>query len=162
MRGLAQDVLARLETELDLDAPVESLSVADRQILQIARAMLVDARVLILDEPTAPLGHDDTERLFGLVRNLNVRGATVIYISHRLAEVFELADRVSVLRDGRLVRTCPMSEVTRDDLIELMVGHAVAADERQGRQRAKHTSPPVLVGGSFHFNDRRPGKGIRG
>ncbi len=135
MRGLAQDVLARLETELDLDAPVESLSVADRQILQIARAMLVDARVLILDEPTAPLGHDDTERLFGLVRNLNVRGATVIYISHRLAEVFELADRVSVLRDGRLVRTCPMSEVTRDDLIELMVGHAVAADERQGRQR---------------------------
>ena len=126
MRRRAEKVLAELGVSLDLDEPVAALSVAERQLLQIARALLVEARVLIFDEPTAPLGQDETERLFALIRRLHERGVAMIYISHRLAEVFELAETVTVLRDGKLVDTRPMAEVSREELVRMMVGEEVA------------------------------------
>lgn len=122
MRRQATAVLAAMGVTLDLNARAGDLSVAERQLLQIARALRAEARLLILDEPTAPLGQDETEHLFALLRRLHARGVAMIYISHRLAEVFELAQRVTVLRDGRLVDTRPLTEVTRESLIRMMVG----------------------------------------
>jgi ABC-type sugar transport system ATPase subunit/ribose/xylose/arabinose/galactoside ABC-type transport system permease subunit len=127
MRRRAEAVLAELDVSLPLDSPVSALSVAERQLLQIARALLADAKLLILDEPTAPLGQEETDRLFALIRRLHERGVAIIYISHRLAEVFELAQRVTVLRDGRLVDTRDIGEVTRESLIGMMVGEAHGA-----------------------------------
>lgn len=122
MRRQAQETIRSLGLALDLDAQVRSLSVAQQQLVEIARAMLRDARVLIMDEPTAPLTHKDVQALFGLVRQLKARGVGMIYISHRLEEVFEVADRVTVLRDGHRVFTGPVSSVTREELIQHMVG----------------------------------------
>jgi ABC-type sugar transport system ATPase subunit/ribose/xylose/arabinose/galactoside ABC-type transport system permease subunit len=144
MRQRAQEVLGQMAVELDLDRPVATLSVAERQLLQIARALLGRARLLVLDEPTAPLGQDDTERLFELVRRLNEQGVAVIYISHRLAEVFELAHSVTVLRDGALVETLPVAEVTREGLVERMVGGAVEADGAQTPAQVAQGAAPLL------------------
>ena len=101
---------------------VGSLSIGNRQRVEIAKALSRDARLLIMDEPTAALTEADVERLFGIVRRLRERGVGVVYISHRLEEVFELADRVTVLRDGHYVATKPVAETDKDDLITMMVG----------------------------------------
>ena len=103
MRARAQDVAASLGVKLDLEAPVHRLSAAQQQLVEIARALLRDARVIIMDEPTGPLTQQDAARLFSLIRQLRSRGVGIIYISHRLEEIFEVADRVTVLRDGRRI-----------------------------------------------------------
>lgn len=143
MRERARAVLAEMGVALDLSARAGDLTVAERQLLQIARALLANARLLILDEPTAPLGQEETERLFALLRRLQERGVTMIYISHRLAEVFELAQRVTVLRDGRLVATLPLAEVSREDLVRLMVGESPVERPTSG-PRATAEGPPLL------------------
>jgi ribose transport system ATP-binding protein len=101
---------------------VEDLSVAQRHLLEIAKALALSPRLLILDEPTAPLGQDSVELLFRLVRAAANRGSAVVYITHRLAEVRELADRVTVLRDGRLRGTSEVGSITDDELLALIVG----------------------------------------
>ena len=125
MRTEATALLARLNTEVPLDAPVGSLSIASQQMLEIARALAEECRVLIMDEPTGTLSERETRVLFTLIRTLRAQGVAIIYISHRLDEVFELADRISVMRDGRLVSTAPTSEMTRERLITLMVGRDI-------------------------------------
>src|SRR5256712_260939 len=127
MRARAQEVVASLGVELDLGAPVHRLSAAQQQLVEIARALLRDARVIIMDEPTGPLAQPDVERLFSLIRQLRSRGVGIVYISHRLEEIFAVADRVTVLRDGRRIITAPVAHTSRDALIHDMVGRTLDA-----------------------------------
>ena len=122
----AAEILASLDIhDLDVAALVGSLSVANRQRVEIAKALSQNARVLIMDEPTAALPEADVLRLFAIVRNLRARGVGVVYISHRMAEIFALADRVTVLRDGEYVATKAVAETTEPELIAMMVGRTI-------------------------------------
>ncbi len=121
----ARTILAPLAPHLDPRRPVASLPVAERQIVEIARALSLDARVIVMDEPTAALSQQEVERLFALVRRLASSGVAVVYISHRLDEVFSLADRVAVLRDGALVGSWPVAQTNRAEIVRAMVGRRV-------------------------------------
>jgi rhamnose transport system ATP-binding protein len=126
-RERARAMLARVGADIDVDAPADTLRMAEQQLVEIARALGADARVILMDEPTAALTNRETERLFALARDLRSRGIGIVYISHRLDEVAALADRVSVLRDGELVATRPVAEFGRGELIRLMVGRDLQA-----------------------------------
>ncbi len=131
-RGLARQAGAVLDSlgEIDLaDKRVSSLDTGHRQLVAIARALSLDARLVIMDEPTASLGPKEVERLETLVEQLSARGVAVIYISHRLDEVLRLADRITVLRDGRQVTTVDAGEVNEQDLVRLMVGREISRPE---------------------------------
>ena len=121
----AEELLASLGVHLDLRQKARSLSIAQQQMVEIARAFSINARILIMDEPTSSLTLNEVADLFHLVRRLRDEGTAVIFISHRLDELFELADRVTVLRDGRYVDTRPLKDVTRDELIRMMVGRTI-------------------------------------
>jgi len=116
----AAQVLGQLGIRLDPSARVEQLSVAQQQMVEVARALAFDARVLIMDEPTSALTAAEIRTLFQLIRSVRQRGVGIIYISHRMEEIFEIGDRVTVLRDGRVVGTRAVREVTVDELIRLM------------------------------------------
>lgn len=105
---------------------VSTLAVGKQQLVEIAKALSVDARVLIMDEPTSSLSHHETEALFGVIENLRSRGVTVIYISHRLGEIERIADRVTVLRDGQYAGRLSREQITHDAMVELMVGRDIA------------------------------------
>ena len=122
----AEDLMTSLGVHLDLKQKARSLSIAQRQMVEIARAFSINARILIMDEPTSSLTLNEVADLFRLVRRLRDEGTAIIFISHRLEELFEIADRVTVLRDGTYVDTCPMEGVTRDDLIRMMVGRTIS------------------------------------
>jgi len=126
-RERARQLLARVGAAIDVDAPAHGLRMAEQQLVEVARALGADARILLMDEPTAALTDREAERLFELMRGLRAHGVGVVYISHRLEEVTSLADRVSVLRDGELVATREMAEVDRSELIRLMVGREIQA-----------------------------------
>jgi rhamnose transport system ATP-binding protein len=121
-RERARAMLARVGADIDVDAPADTLRMAEQQLVEIARALGADARVILMDEPTAALTDREADRLFALTRDLRSRGIGIVYISHRLDEIAALADRVSVLRDGELVATRPVAETGRGELIRLMVG----------------------------------------
>ena len=126
MRQQAETILASLDIhDLDVTRLVGTLSVGNRQRVEIAKALSQDTQVLIMDEPTAALTEADVERLFNIVRLLRERGVGIIYISHRLEEIFALADRVTVLRDGQYVATRSVSEINHDELISMMVGRTI-------------------------------------
>lgn len=122
MRAATRAVLAELECAVDPDARVADLTVSEKQMVEIAKAVSRDVRVLIMDEPTAVLTGAETEILFRLIRRLTSQGVGIVYISHKLAEVKAIADRVTVLRDGRLVGSHPAGDLTPDDIARLMVG----------------------------------------
>jgi ribose transport system ATP-binding protein len=124
----ANAVLADLGLRLPSRSLVQELSVAQQQLVEIARALVDAARVLILDEPTAALADPEIDRLFTVLQRLSAQGLGIVYISHRLDEILRLANRVSVLRDGRNVGTWPRKEVTRADLIRHMVGRALSEE----------------------------------
>ena len=119
-------VLAELETPVHPRTRVGRLSVSQKQMVEIAKAVTRDVRVLLMDEPTDVLTARETEVLFKLIRRLSTQGVTVVYISHKLGEVAEIADRVSVLRDGRLITTQKTSELTQDEMANLMVGRELS------------------------------------
>jgi rhamnose transport system ATP-binding protein len=143
-RERARALLSRVGVELDLDRPAGTLRMAEQQLVEIARALGSEATVLLLDEPTAALTDVEAARLFTLVRALRADGVGCVYISHRLEEVLALADRVSVLRDGRHVATKPIGEVTRDDLVRLMVGRNVDLGLGGAPARTPRGATPVL------------------
>jgi rhamnose transport system ATP-binding protein len=123
----ARELLARIGARIDPNAEVRSLSMPEQQLLEIAKAIGAGARVLILDEPTASLTAQEVELLLKLCRDLRAQGVGLIYISHRLEEIFAVADRVTVLRDGESVGTRAVSEMTEQELIRLMVGREMSA-----------------------------------
>jgi rhamnose transport system ATP-binding protein len=126
MRSRARALLDSLDSpELDIDAKVGTLSVANRQRVEIARSLSQDARVVIMDEPTAALADADVARLMDIVRRLKSRGVAIVYVSHRMPEIFALADRVTVLRDGARVGTKDIGEVDEGVLVNMMVGRVI-------------------------------------
>ncbi len=116
------DLLARVGLKIDPRERVRGLSVADQQLVEVAKALSLDARVLIMDEPTAAVTPSEVERLFGIVRRLRDRGVAIVFIGHRLEEVFAISDEITVLRDGGYVGTYPTAELDPERLIALMVG----------------------------------------
>lgn len=126
MRARSQQILESLDIhEMDVRRKVGTMNVGNRQRVEIAKALSLNAKILIMDEPTASLTESDVEQLFRIVRLLRDRGVGIIYISHRLQEVFELADRVTVLRDGQYVGTRDVKDVTEGQLINMMVGRTI-------------------------------------
>jgi ABC-type sugar transport system ATPase subunit len=129
----ARIVLDRLgQTQLDPGARVGDLSLATRQMTEIAKAVAARARVLIMDEPTAILAQAETDVLFRVIGQLRDEGVAVVYISHRLDEIFRVAIRITVLRDGELVTTAPLAELSRPDIVRLMVGRELATGYPHG------------------------------
>ena len=122
----AQKILDGMHVKISAKETVKNLSVANMQLVEIAKALTRDVKILVMDEPTAPLTDAEVETLFEIVQMLKSKGVTIIYISHRIAEVFQISDRVSVLRDGRFIKTVMTNEVDRDELIRLMVGREVS------------------------------------
>src|SRR6476661_3950301 len=122
VREGSRKILATLGVALSPDTLTSTLSVAEQQLVEIAKSLNRRTRILIMDEPSAVLGEKDLEKLFQVVRSLQAQGIGIIYISHRLREIFELADEVTVLKDGRYVGTRQVADVTMDDLVKLMIG----------------------------------------
>jgi rhamnose transport system ATP-binding protein len=126
-RRIAKDLLARVGAKINPETEAGELTMPQQQLVEIARALGAQARVLIMDEPTASLSEEDATNLFAVIGQLRAEGVGIIYISHRLEELPLLADRVTVLRDGRTIDTRVMAEVNRDQLIQLMVGRELSA-----------------------------------
>ncbi|HET6408965.1 MAG TPA: sugar ABC transporter ATP-binding protein [Chthoniobacteraceae bacterium] len=125
VRREARDLLARFDVQLDPDAPCRQLGVGQRQLVEIVKALRKNSRILILDEPTAALAEHEVQVLLGILRDLRSRGITCIYISHKLEEVFSIADRITVLRDGSTVFTANTSETSAAEIIRHMVGREI-------------------------------------
>ncbi|MDR5906997.1 sugar ABC transporter ATP-binding protein [Franzmannia qiaohouensis] len=125
MRERCREALAELETRVDPRARVKDLSTSDQQMVEIAKAITRDVRVLIMDEPTASLTEHEVEVLFALIGRLRQRGVAILYISHKLREIERIADRVTVLRDGRLIDSGPMAGRSKEELARLMVGREI-------------------------------------
>ncbi|MGH2357315.1 MAG: sugar ABC transporter ATP-binding protein [Candidatus Limnocylindria bacterium] len=125
MRRDAEAVLMRLGVRLDVGQPARGLTLAEQQTVEIAKALSLKVRVLIMDEPTASLSAHEVRRLFGIVKALRAEGVAVLFISHRMEEVFEIADRITILRDGHLISSGPRADVTPSSAIRDMVGRAL-------------------------------------
>ena len=125
---IASSSLARLGVEIDLDLSLKSLPIAQRQIVAIARSLVSDARVIFMDEPTSSLTQSETDNLLSVVRKLSESGVSVVFVSHRLAELIEIANRVTVLRDGRLVGVYNSEGMTQSKLTELMTGQKFSSE----------------------------------
>jgi ribose transport system ATP-binding protein len=135
--GMRRDAAALLESvgaTIDLDAPVGRLSVAQRQLVEVAKALSLDARILVMDEPTSALTEREIRSLFAAIARLKARGVAIVYISHRLDEIFEIGDRVTVLRDGRYIATTPVADASRRELVRLMANREL--DERMPKTAA--------------------------
>ncbi len=141
----ALDALARVAPHLNPSTPAGRLSPADQQLVEIARAISEDSKVLVMDEPTTSLSPPEIDRLFAVVTDLKAKGLGIVFVSHWLEEVFRVADRVTVLRDGKLVGTRPISELDHDKVIRMMVG-------REVRETVADTRPmpaSIAAAGSF-------------
>ena len=127
MRTRTRELLGRLQLDIDPDAAAETLSIAHRQMLQVARALAFKCQILVLDEPTTALTDSETDHLFDVLRDLKQQGTTLLYVSHRIPEVFRLCDRITVLRDGNFVATMDRNEVMPHEVVRAMVGRDLAA-----------------------------------
>jgi ABC-type sugar transport system ATPase subunit len=144
----ARALLGQMGLSIEPGRPVRSLAVGEQQLVAVARAFAHQARVMIFDEPTATLSANEVRQLFELVRRMRGEGVAVVYISHRLEEIFEIADRVTVLRDGQRVATEPVAELDARRVVSLMIGREVRAFER---------APHPLAGELGAFEVRAPG-----
>ncbi|MDR2393463.1 MAG: sugar ABC transporter ATP-binding protein [Treponema sp.] len=147
------EIFKRMCININPRTPVRELSVAYKQMVEIAKALSKNVRLLIMDEPTAPLTTNETEILFDIVRGLKKEGVTVIFITHRLVEVFAVTDRVTVMRDGAMVREAATGEISRDELIKAMVGRQI---NDTYPKRDCPLGKPVLEVTELH------GKGVKG
>jgi len=161
MRDEVQDTFASLNTRINLDSRIKDLGMAQKQMVEVAKALTYHSRILILDEPTASLTQREVDALFEVVRRLRAAGVGIVYISHRLEEIFELCDRVTVIRDGQYISTKIVTETDTDQLVADMVGRAVScyypkADSSIGDMlfEAKGVSVPGLLH-DLSFNVRK-------
>jgi len=143
-RDKAREVFRQLEVDVDPGARVSDLGTAYWQLTEIAKAMAQDARVLIMDEPSASLARHEAEQLFELVARLKARGISIIYISHRMEEVYRIADRITILRDGGRLFTKSLNEVTREEIVEGIVGQKIEG-ELEYKERAPRDTREVLL-----------------
>ncbi|MBY5626337.1 sugar ABC transporter ATP-binding protein [Rhizobium leguminosarum] len=125
MHRMTEDLFTRLNISIDPDIEVRHLSVANRQMVEIAKAVSYNSDVLIMDEPTSALTEREVEHLFRIIRDLRAQGIGIVYITHKMNELFEIADEFSVFRDGRYIGTHASTDVTRDDIIRMMVGREI-------------------------------------
>ncbi|MBM4075006.1 MAG: sugar ABC transporter ATP-binding protein, partial [Planctomycetes bacterium] len=132
MKQQTRKLLERIGEQVPLNVPIGSLPLAQRQMVALARALSHDCRLLIMDEPTASLSYRETQVLLQIVRQLREQGVSVLYVSHRLEEIFSIADRVTVLRDGQLVGTRFVRDVDSSELIRMMVGRDIEVVSRMG------------------------------
>lgn len=162
LRQKASELLAMVGLdELDPNRRVDGLGMAQRQLLEIAKALSGECRLLVLDEPTATLTARETERLFGIVRSLRAGGVGIIFVSHHLQELFEIADRVTVLRNGQRVDTLPMAQTSADGLVRLMVGRAVSGTDSTGHDGGSKTAgTPALEVRGLRYRGQPAGSAI--
>jgi ABC-type sugar transport system ATPase subunit len=153
----ARGWLDRLGVDVDVRLPVEQLPVAVQQSIEIARALSMDARVLVMDEPTSALTEMETKRLFERIGQLKREGRAVLFISHRMEEIYRLADRIAVLRDGQLVGTRPPSELGRGELVEWMAGRRLA---EHARVAALGEAARLVVENLSAADPARPGRAL--
>jgi ABC-type sugar transport system ATPase subunit len=150
LRGQTQELLNQLEVQLDPRAVVRDLSVAEQQMVEIAKALSLNARLVVMDEPTSALTETEVTALFSIIRGLKARGLAVIYISHRLEEIFAICDRVTVLRDGQLAGELSIKQATPDRVVRLMVGRPLGdlfrpeEAERRLKTLAERSPSPIL------------------
>ena len=126
MERRAKELLAKIGVRLDVTRPMNELSTAQEQLVQIAAAVGIGPRIVVFDEPTSSLAEPDAQNLFKLIESLREAGMTMIYVSHRMPELFRLCDQISVLRDGQYVGTLPRAEATQDAVVKMMIGRSVA------------------------------------
>ncbi|MBR0568720.1 sugar ABC transporter ATP-binding protein [Azoarcus sp. L1K30] len=144
MEAACTDILQRLGANFTARTPVSDLSIAERQLVEIARALHSKARILVMDEPTTPLSSRETDRLFELIRKLRAEGLAIVYISHRMAEIYELSDRVSVLRDGCYVGTLERASLSAETLVQMMVGRDLSGFYK--KEHAPYDPGHVVMG----------------
>jgi len=125
LRKDAQSLLDEVGLKVDPFTPLEQLSIAQKQLVEIAKALSKEIKILVMDEPTAALNNQEIEIMFRLIRNLTSRGIGILYISHRMEEIFQMSDRVMVMRDGKGIATMPTTEVDSQQIISLMVGREI-------------------------------------
>jgi len=150
MRRASADLLRRVQCDVDPDTPVAGLSVAEQQLVEIARALKEDARLLVMDEPTAALADTEIEALFEVIRSLCQDGVPVVYISHKMREIFAIGDRVTVMRDGHAVGTRMVAQTDQGELIRMMVGRTI---DEQIAKREVEIGEPVLEVDSLSRDD---------
>ncbi len=151
LRRRAEALLAEFGLDIDVSLPVDSLPISSRQIVEIAKALSLDSRVLLLDEPTSALAPDEVDALFEMLRSLTRKGIGIVYVSHHMAEIFRISDRITVLRDGRHISTLPVSQTSQEQVVAEMIGGAHPGDvDRQGNEagaevlRVQNLSHPGL------------------
>ena len=124
-RAQAKELLASVGLDLDPRLPIEDISQHEAQLVEIAKVLGNNPTILVMDEPTSALSHEEVERLFCIIGELKARGIAIVYISHHLPEIFRIADRVTVMRDGKKIATRPVAEVSREEIVQMMVGRSV-------------------------------------
>lgn len=125
MRARAQEIMDKMGVSIPVDAVMSDLSIGQQQMVEICKALMVDAKVIIMDEPTAALTQSETEVLFKVIKALRQKGVSIVYISHRMEEIFELCDRITVLRDGEYVGTKNICDISMDDIVQMMIGREI-------------------------------------
>jgi len=153
MLRTARETLERLGVDIDLRVPVNRLPVAEQQILAICKSLVHETRILLMDEPSASLSGNELEHLYRLILALKQQGITIVYISHRLEEIFQIADSVTVLRDGNHIVTSPLSALTKRDLVELMIGKKLE-ENRINTRDGGSLGAPILALRGISFGQR--------
>ena len=125
MRAGAKEVMEKLGVDIPVDAVMSDLSVGQQQMVEICKALMVDAKVIIMDEPTAALTESETEGLFKVINSLRKKGVSIVYISHRMEEIFNLCDRITILRDGAYIDTKEIKDLSMDDVVQMMIGREI-------------------------------------
>ncbi|MBQ8166943.1 MAG: sugar ABC transporter ATP-binding protein [Lachnospiraceae bacterium] len=125
MKAKAKEVMDKVGVNIPVDAVMSDLSVGQQQMVEICKALMVDAKVIIMDEPTAALTESETEGLFKVINSLREKGVSIVYISHRMEEIFALCDRITILRDGQYIDTKEIKDLTMDDVVQMMIGREI-------------------------------------